>query len=521
MDRDGVLLPRVAFSSAFANVRARTWLTALVAVAVVAYAASLWGWFRPDFIQNWRESDTQTIARHLAEPGSSILYPRVDWGGDGPGYVETEFQLYTWITSRLLLVFGDVEWPGQFVSLASIAATAWLAFTQLWRRYGQVPAALGAAALLASRSVIQCATTIQPEALCLLLFAVAWYALLNYADWGNRRWLAVYAVSGGLAMLVKPTAAQLGIASFVFLLLQARDLLKKKDVWIAWALMVLAFGAHLLHARSIYVEFGNTFGVLSGGDSKMPRLEHLLVPGLLVRAAINSIMWGVGPVGAVAVVTALVLRKNTAPLVALLIANAIWTVFALRYTTKAGGNHYHLMGALLAAQGVAHAVAALSEQRFRLWLNVLAFALIAVAMERSLSIRAWNRNNVWDEPAVAAAKALGTHTKQGDLVVVRSVAFKYDPYWKTISNYEDPRVFAMTRTRGWPVGSEISEPTLLEHAVTRGARFYVEQESRPAMPAFDAWLAQNAHLVATTGYGGKVYALAAPATPAVAGAQVL
>jgi hypothetical protein len=221
------------------------------------------------------------------------------------------------------------------------------------------------------------------------------------------------------------------------------------------------------------------------------------------------------------VVTALVLRKNTAPIVALLVANTIWTVFALRYTTKAGGNHYHLMGALLAAQAVAHAIASLSELRFRTWMNLLALALLAIAMERSLRIRAWNRNNVWDEPAVAAAKALGSHVKRDELVVVRSVAFKYDPYWKTISNYEDPRVFSLTRTRGWPIGSEISEPSILQHALARGARFYVEQETRPHMPSFDAWLAQHARLVETTGYGGKVYELAAAAPSAVGSTHVL
>src|SRR3990170_5414497 len=125
--------------------RSRAWLPALVAVSLVVYGIALWVWFRPDFIQNWRESDTQTIARHLAEPNSSILYPRIDWGGAGPGYVETEFQLYTWIVSRFLIIFGDVEWPGQLVSLLAVVLAAWIVFIQLMRRYGQVPAAIAVA----------------------------------------------------------------------------------------------------------------------------------------------------------------------------------------------------------------------------------------------------------------------------------------------------------------------------------------------------------------------------------------
>jgi 4-amino-4-deoxy-L-arabinose transferase-like glycosyltransferase len=480
----------------------------VVAALVIVYAIALWIWFRPDFIQNWRESDSLTIARHLAEPGSSIFYPRIDWGGSGPGYVEAEFQLYTWIVSRFLMVFGDVEWPGQLVSLTAVALTAWVVFVQLASRYGPVPAAIGVAGLLSSRTVVQAATTIQPEALCLLLYSVAWFAFLKYADTGDDRHLWLYGVAGGMAMLVKPTAAHLGIASFLLLLMQSPQLLRRRAVWIAWGLMVAALVLHLGHARSIYLEYGNTFGVLSGGDSKIPRLEHLLVPSLLLRAAINSVMWGVGVPGAVAVVAAIVLRrKNSAPIAALVVANAVWTLVALRYTSRAGGNHYHLLGAVLAAQAIAMTLASLAMPRVRTYARVLAVCALALAMERSLSIRAWTRHNVWDQSAVAVAKALQRHSQRGDLIVVRSVAVQYDTYWKTISNFEDPRVFNMTRTHGWPIGKEVTDPSTIDHAFRQGARFYVEPEERPAMPAFDAWLAGRARLVETTSYGGKVYEL--------------
>jgi hypothetical protein len=493
----------------------RTGLSLLVTVSIVAYGLVLWMSCRPDYLQNWRESDTQTIARHLAEPDSSILYPRIDWGGTGPGYVEAEFQLYTWIISRFLIVFGDVEWPGQLVSLFAVLATAWVLVAQLGRRYGQVPAAIGTAAMLASRSVVQCATTVQPEALCLLLFAAAWMAFVEYADSGNRGALWFYTIAGGAAILVKPTAAQLGIASFLLLLLQSPHLLRRRAVWIAWALMVVALGLHLVHARSIYLEYGNTFGVLSGGDSKLPRLEHLLVPGLILRAGINSVMWGTGIVGAVATLVAIALGpRRAAPIVALLIANAAWTLLALRYTTRAGGNHYHLLGSILAAQAVAYALALSSKWRLRTHVRVLALCAIALAMERSVSIRLWNRINVWDQSAVAVAQALKRHSHPGDLIAVRSVLVQYDPYWKTVSNFEDPRVFNLTRTRGWPIGKEVSDPRVLDHAFREGARFYVEPEPRPFMPEFDAWLVEYARLLDTTDYGGKVYALSgAAATP--------
>jgi 4-amino-4-deoxy-L-arabinose transferase-like glycosyltransferase len=505
---DHEVLPPTGRGDDFAS--QKVWLSGLVALFLVLYAVALWVWFRPDFIQNWRESDTQTIAVHLAEPGSSIFYPRIDWAGDSPGYVETEFQLYTWLASRIMKLTGPAEWPGQLVSLLCVVSTAWLVFTQLAARYGGRAAAIGVGALVASRIVVQSATTVQPEALCLLLFAAAWFAFQQYLDTKQRRWLAVYAVSGAVAMLVKPTAAQLGVASFLLVVFDSRDTLRKRELWLAWAFMVGLFVIHLFHARSIYLEYGNTFGVLSGGDTKLPKLEQLLMPSLYVKAGINSLMWGLGPLGAAAVLAVLVQRRNVGAVAAFLVATAVWTILALRYTTKAGGNHYHVLGPVLAAQAIAQAIAQLPKLRWRPWAELGVALAVAFVLQRSLSLRAWNRHNVYDAPAVEAAKALERHAKPGELVVVRSVQPRYDTVWKTISNFEDPRVFYMSHTRGWPVGSEIADPLGIDAAARAGARYYVEPLERESMPAFDAWLDSHATLVETTGHGGKVYALIAP-----------
>ena len=486
---------------------ART-LTAFVLVALGVYAFVLWGWFRPEFIQSWREADTQTIARHLAEPGASVFYPRIDWGGAGPGYVETEFQLYTWLVSRFMLVFGDVEWPGQLVSLASVIGAAWVAFAGLRRSYGVVPAAFGLAALLSTRCAIQAATSVQPESLCLFLFAAAWFAFLEYARGRSRRWLAVYAVTGALAMLVKPTAAQLGVASFAYLLLQpGRELLKKKDVWVAWASMVGVLCVHLLHARSVYVEYGNTFGVLSGGDSKFPRLEHLLVPRLYLKAAFNAMRWGIGAVGAMAVVSSLSRRGYSAATASLLAGVVAWTLIALRYTTFPGGNHYHVLGGVLAAQATAHVLSTLPEIRFRSLVAPFVFLAVTVQAVNSFGARLVSREHPWDALAVDLARALTKHSHPGDLIVSRSFGVRYDLYWKTVSNFEDPRIFYLSKTRGWPIGFENSNPAELENARAQGARFYVELIERPPMPAMDAWLGEHASLLETTASGGRVFAL--------------
>jgi hypothetical protein len=38
--------------------------------------------------ESWRECDYAAVARNFYREGMDILYPRIDWRGDGPGYAE-------------------------------------------------------------------------------------------------------------------------------------------------------------------------------------------------------------------------------------------------------------------------------------------------------------------------------------------------------------------------------------------------------------------------------------------------
>lgn len=50
----------------------------------------------PIGMHSWRQTDTAAIARNFYEHGYRFHLPQVDWGGSGPGYVESEFPIYTY-----------------------------------------------------------------------------------------------------------------------------------------------------------------------------------------------------------------------------------------------------------------------------------------------------------------------------------------------------------------------------------------------------------------------------------------
>ncbi len=473
---------------------------------VLAYGALVFALLRPDVIRGWREADTQTIALHFVEPGASILRPRIDWGGDGPGFVEAEFQLYPWIVSALLRVTGDVAWPGQIVSLACVVGAALLTFHGLSQRHGSTASVLGMLTLCASRGVVVAATSVQPEALCLLFYSASWYAFLRYDERGKLGDLLLFAGAGALAMLVKPTACHLGISSCLVLLLSRSARLGRPPIWIAWSGMLLLLGAHLLYARGLYLEFGNTFGVLSGGDSKLPGGAQLVSPRVLASAALNALIWGAGPVAALALGACFLLRKNVGVLLSLVLGNAVWTLLALRYTSTAAGNLYHVLGAILGATAVATLADTVAESARRPLTLALATGL-AASLVWSFSYRRSLLAASWDDAPAAAGDALARRAAPRSLVVVRSVENARDDTWRTPNNFQDPRVFYRSNTRGYPLPLDVPGVDTIALAVSRGARYYVEAVRPPPSPELERFLAERGTLLETTAYGGRVFEL--------------
>jgi uncharacterized membrane protein YeaQ/YmgE (transglycosylase-associated protein family) len=479
-----------------------------------------WLWLRPARLvadwNGWRQADTQTIALNLAKPDGRLLYPQIAWGGEGPGYVEAELQLYPALFAPILRRVGSEEWPGQLVSLVLFAGAGLVLGALLVERFGPLPALLGVLAFLSTRAALHLATAVQPEALLVFLFVVAWGAFLRFEATERMSWLLGFGLAGAAAMLVKPSAAQIGIASFVLLALRSRHLLRQPRIYVVWLSMLCVLIGYLAFAREIFLTYGNTFGILSGGDSKLPRLEHLVRPGLYVEAARVAVSWGLGLAGALCAL-GLALRKRV-PVEALALAPgaAAWSVLTLRYSSEeAYGSHYSVLAGVIGAYCVAQ-VAELLRTRPRARLTIAALALL-VAVQGAAATQVRLRHLEPDRGAscvIALARATEGRIPASGLIVVRAATFAYDPYWKTPNNYQDPRPFYLAGGRGFVIGSDQDDPAAMARFVARGARVYLEPESRYRTPAIDRWLESHARPLGISECGRALALFAPPDTPA-------
>jgi hypothetical protein len=469
----------------------------------------------PDNIVNdwmgWRQSDTQTIARNFIQPGSNIFYPQINWGGNGPGYAETEFQLYTFLIAQIMRITGESVLPGQLLSLLFIALTALVTFFALLHYSKDEYASLfGAVFFLVSNGAVHLSTSVQPDSLCILFYSLALFSFLKYLDDQNYKLLFMWVLFSILSALIKPLALNIGIIQFFIIIFMHRHLLKSIKLWAGWFVIVSVTLSYLIFSYNLYLEYGNTFGVI-GGDSKFPTLKGLTVFIHYPKLAYMTVLWGVGPIGLLAFVY-LIYKKNLIRLEwALIIGNAAAILIPMRYTVNSGFSpHYYIFTALLGAWLAAFAFQLFNDnirdRNIRQLFPVISVVLLILIYSSHLYMR-MNPAGMHYHPSVTS---LGYKLKEiavpNSLAIVRSIANEKErgEWGNRINNYEDPRIFYVADIKGWSLPRDYKGFERVKEFVTKGADYYAEPYSNPIDDDLNKWLNHNSKLI-YLGKDGRIY----------------
>ncbi|PYL57848.1 MAG: hypothetical protein DMF30_04790 [Verrucomicrobia bacterium] len=93
-------------------------------ISILAIAARLILIDQP-YIDNWswRQSDVAAIARNYLQSGFHFAHPQIDWAGDGPGFVGTEFPILPFLAAICYKFFGVHEWIGRIQGVILFAAS--------------------------------------------------------------------------------------------------------------------------------------------------------------------------------------------------------------------------------------------------------------------------------------------------------------------------------------------------------------------------------------------------------------
>jgi 4-amino-4-deoxy-L-arabinose transferase-like glycosyltransferase len=202
---------------------------------------------------SWREADVAMIAENFSRTGFNIFYPQVNWAGNAPGYVGTEFPLVSFIAALLYSLLGVQDWIGRSVSVLFYAIS--LPFLYLLvRRISQASGALVAVAIytltplsiFASRAFMPDMATLSFSIMALYLFGV----------WLERQPRATLFIAMSLAtclaLLIKLPSILIGIPMLYMAWEKygARCVLRR-ELWAFAACSLVGPLAWYIHAYSI------------------------------------------------------------------------------------------------------------------------------------------------------------------------------------------------------------------------------------------------------------------------------
>ena len=252
------------------------------------------------------------------------------------------------------------------------------------------------------------------------------------------------------------------------------------------------------HATSIYLTYGNTFGVIVGGDSKWGTLAWRLDPRFYWNLAFIEAAWILGPVGTLlAIVGVLRLRSRNWPVlvVSWTLATALYYFIVARYAGRPDlGLHYHLFAAPLMALLATSGLAVVAQIRgIRRWmlaaLVVGIFGYQGVCNVLILRMREGPR-------FLDAGRAVARLSGPSDLILVLSQDVAMDNGVQ--NNFEQPNVFFHSRRRGRVLSRDRQSEEGLEAAITPEFGWFVNFPSLNGVadPSFREFISERMTRVA-------------------------
>jgi hypothetical protein len=217
---------------------------------------------QPVDTDSWREADVSSMARFFYQNGTDIFHPQIGYGGPGPGYVESEFQLYAYMIATSYKIFGFWEPTGRLISFFFGLATM-LVFFKLSRFLLNERAAILASLFFALSPILMVISiAIQSEATMFFFYVSAAYAFVRWLDKPAAKYYILTIICTALALLCKATAANLGIL-FVALLLYKKNwkFLFRPNVLVLGACCIIPAVAWYMYGYQFYVKYGNSLGL--------------------------------------------------------------------------------------------------------------------------------------------------------------------------------------------------------------------------------------------------------------------
>ena len=272
----------------------------LIAIAVVAVTVRLIAINQP-YIDNWswRQSDVAAIARNFYEHGFHFAYPQIDWAGDAPGYVGTEFPILPFFAALSYKLWGVHESIGRLQAVIFFAVSLPFFFLLVRDIFGGVAATWALVFYgFAPLSVVS-SRAFMPDIPSLSLAVIGLYFFVRWIDRDETKLLVVAAIAISLSVLIKLPTALIGLPLLFLAWEKWRwNFLRQSALWLFAVVALLPSAIWYWHAHEVAETFYPHHFFGAGGIqienfswyAKIARqiVTSTLTPLLFVAAVIGS-----------------------------------------------------------------------------------------------------------------------------------------------------------------------------------------------------------------------------------------
>ncbi|MFN6500471.1 MAG: ArnT family glycosyltransferase [Nostoc sp. DedQUE01] len=253
------------------NVKTTSNNSPLLFLLILAIALRLYNINSPIIgIHSWRQSDTAAIARNFYENGFNLFYPQIDWGGNLPGYCETEFPIYSFIVALIYKLFGVSEFWGRLISGICFLVALKFLYQLVVKILNKKIAFWSCLFFVILPLNVYYSRTFQPESMLLMCSVIGIYYFINWLDSEKEQDLILSGSFVALACLIKVLPIiYLGIPLFYLAWTKyGIRVFSQISLWIYSILILISVAIWYYHAHKLFLEYGNTFGFWSGSTNR-------------------------------------------------------------------------------------------------------------------------------------------------------------------------------------------------------------------------------------------------------------
>jgi len=164
---------------------------------------------------NWRQTQTNMIARNYYESGLDLFHPRIDMAGEKTGIIGSEFPFFNFIIYLFSVVFGYAHWYGRLINLVVSSLGTWC-FYLLIKRLMNRTVAFNATIIFLSSIWFAYSRKIMPDTFSVSLVIIGLYFVTDYLSSGGLLKLLLFFLFitlGGLCKIPALTISSLLIIS--------------------------------------------------------------------------------------------------------------------------------------------------------------------------------------------------------------------------------------------------------------------------------------------------------------------